>query len=336
MDNGQYRRRFLLGASTGGFLTLLAGGSSAAQDSAPRKRLRILLLNPNTSTDFTKIIAREARRVGSPDTDFVEATALVGPRYIGTRTTMAIAEYGSADALARILAKDRKFDAAVLCGFGEPAYALREFAPFPVIAMLDASLSAAMLLSNRFSVLTGGDRWVPMLEQQIYALGLSSRVASVRAIPLTGAEIAANQDRALSALAELSESCVRENRAECVILGGGAVAGMAQRIQDRVSVPLLDSVCSVGGFCRDARTGCDNGQRQPESGAVDRQYWTSERTSRPIEKPVTFRRSLQARSMLPAFEHRLRNDTAGCASQNSRAGRGAPANRGAVTMTSNA
>src|SRR5207244_12429284 len=114
------------------------------------------------------------------------------PTLYRTRATMAIAEYASAVAHARILAKDRQYDAAIVAGFGEPVYALREFAPFPVIAMLEASVAAAMPLGNRLSVLTGGERWVPMLEEQIYALGLSSRMSSVPAISLTGAEIAAD------------------------------------------------------------------------------------------------------------------------------------------------
>jgi hypothetical protein len=52
---------------------LTAVGTAAAQtaDAAP---LRILLLNPNSSPDFTRIIAAEARRVGSPGTEFVEAS----------------------------------------------------------------------------------------------------------------------------------------------------------------------------------------------------------------------------------------------------------------------
>ena len=100
---------------------------------------------------------------------------------------------------------------------------------FPVVAMLEASVVAAMQLGNKFSVLTGGAQWLPMLEEQIRVLGLLHRVASIRAIPLTGPEIVANQNRAMSLLAELSEACVRENGAECVILGGGAVAGIAPK-----------------------------------------------------------------------------------------------------------
>ena len=66
------------------------GGTAAAQ-TATAAPLRILLLNPNSSPDFTRIIAAEARRVGSPGTEFVEVTAPFGPRYIGTRATIAIA-----------------------------------------------------------------------------------------------------------------------------------------------------------------------------------------------------------------------------------------------------
>jgi allantoin racemase len=149
------------------------------------------------------------------------------------------------DALAQTLAQDQRFDAAILAGFGAQGVpALQEMAPFPVVDMLTASVGAALLLGRKFSALTGGERWVPMLEEQIEAFGLGSRLASVRSIPLTGAEIAKDQDKALTLLAELAETCVREDGADCVILGGAAVAGLHRRIADRVSVPLLDSVAT--------------------------------------------------------------------------------------------
>ena len=217
----------------------------AAAQTAAAAPLRILLLNPNSSPDFTKIIAAEARRVGSPGTEFVEVTAPFGPRYIGTRSTIAIAGHAAVDGLAQTLASGQQFDAAILAGFGAQGVpALQEMAPFPVVDMLTASVGAALLLGRKFSALTGGARWVPMLEEQIEAFGLGSRLASVRSIPLTGAEIAKDQDKALDLLAELAETCVREDGADCVILGGAAVAGLHRRIADRVSVPLLDSVAT--------------------------------------------------------------------------------------------
>jgi Asp/Glu/hydantoin racemase len=147
---------------------------------------------------------------------------------------------------------------------------MREIAPFPVVDMLAASVAAALLLGDRFSTLTGGDRWVPMLKEEVAAYGLAGRVASVRAIPLTGAEIARDQDRALTLLADLSETCAREDGAECVILGGAAVAGLHRRIAGRVSVPLLDSVAtSVAAAELLARVATKPGAGRPRPPAVE-------------------------------------------------------------------
>jgi allantoin racemase len=241
----QASRRTLMGMGSTAVLAALAAAGQAGAQTPAAAGLRILLLNPNSSPDFTRIIAAEARRVGSPGTEFVEVTAPFGPRYIGTRATIAIAGHAAVDALAQVLAEDQRFDAAILAGFGAQGVpALQEMAPFPVVDMLTASVGAALLLGRKFSALTGGERWVPMLEEQIEAFGLGSRLASVRSIPLTGAEIAKDQEKALSLLAELAETCVREDGADCVILGGAAVAGLHRRMADRVSVPLLDSVAT--------------------------------------------------------------------------------------------
>lgn len=238
------RRRFLTGASAAALSAAVLPLAARAEEArATAAAPRILVVNPNSSEDFTKLIAREVRRAASPGVEVVEATAGFGPRYIGTRATAAIASHAAVDALARVLATDARFDAAILAGFGaQGAVAMRELAPFPIVDMLEASASAAMVLGKRFSVLTGGERWVPMLEERFADLGLAGRVASVRAIPLTGAEIVKDQPRAFSLLAELSETCVREDGADCVILGGAAVAGIPRQIAHRVSVPLIDNV----------------------------------------------------------------------------------------------
>lgn len=156
---------------------------------------------------------------------------------------MAIASHAAVDALAQTLAQDQNIDTGILAGFGAQGIpAMREFASFPIISLMDASIGAALQISTRFSMLTGGERWVPMLKEQVEAMGISSRVASVRSIPLTGAQIAQDQDRALSLLTDLANTCIREDGAECVIFGGAAVAGIPRRIQDKVSVLLIDNV----------------------------------------------------------------------------------------------
>ena len=104
---------------------------------------------------------------------------------------------------------------------------------------------AACQLGGRVALVTGGARWVPMLEEFVAAMGLAHRLAGVHAVALTGAEIAAAPERALDALAETASRAVAEDGAEVVVLGGAGLAGLARRLQPRVPVPLLDSLACL-------------------------------------------------------------------------------------------
>ena len=81
-----------------------------------------------------------------------------------------------------------------------------------------------------------------MLEEFVATLGLSSQLATVRAVAPTGDLIASDPDAALALLAEACSACAADDGAEVVILGGAALAGLARRIQPDVAVPLLCSV----------------------------------------------------------------------------------------------
>ncbi|HYX03675.1 MAG TPA: aspartate/glutamate racemase family protein, partial [Reyranella sp.] len=124
--------------------------------------------------------------------------------------------------------------------------ALREIATVPVVGMADASILQACALGRRFSIVTGGERWKPMLEEFVARRGLAQRLASVRTVAPTGADIARDPDAALGVLAEGCTACAVEDGADVVILGGAGLAGLGSRLASRVAVPLLDGVaCAV-------------------------------------------------------------------------------------------
>ena len=211
------------------------------------EEMRILLLNPNTSADITDLLAREAQALAG-DVDLVPATAAFGPRYIGSRVGAAIAGHAALDAYARAAEGGRSFDAVILACFGDPGVgALREIAPCPVIGMAEAAIHAAAQRGRRFALLTGGARWVPMLEEFVAALGMADRLAAVRCVPQTGAEIAADPGRALPVLADLANRCAAEDGADVVVLGGAGLAGLAARLAPSVRVPLVDSLAAAVG-----------------------------------------------------------------------------------------
>lgn len=239
------RRNFIIGASA--FTALAATNNAMATKNETTnkagRKLRLLVLNPNTSQRFTELIVKETRKAAGDNIEVVGVTSRFGPDYIGNEVAIAIAMHSMIDLMAKQLKKDSNFDAAIIAGFGcGEAAILQGMTPFPVIGLLEASLSLALLFGQKFSILSGGEKWKPILEKQVKNFGLSDRLASVRTVPMTGAEIVENPDKAYEMIAKLSETCALQDGASCVILGGAALAGFPEIIHQRVSIPLIDNL----------------------------------------------------------------------------------------------
>ncbi len=204
----------------------------------------LLLINPNTTQSITDLVLKHARRFAAKSTTLRAATGAFGPRYVASRIGYAIAGHAAVDALAND--RGRK-DAVVLACFGDPGLAaLKEASAVPVVGMAEASILQASAIGKKFSIVTGGERWKPMLEEFVAAHGLASRLASVRTVAPTGADIARNPKAAMALLAKGCQACVREDGADVVILGGAGLAGLAAKLKPQVDVPLLDGVaCAV-------------------------------------------------------------------------------------------
>jgi Asp/Glu/hydantoin racemase len=85
-----------------------------------------------------------------------------------------------------------------------------------------------------------------MLEEFVANHGLSSRLASVRTVAPTGADIARDPKAAMELLAQGCSACVKEDGADVVILGGAGLAGLAAKLKPMVDAPLLDGVaCAI-------------------------------------------------------------------------------------------
>ena len=78
--------------------------------------------------------------------------------------------------------------------------------------------------------------------KEISPVPVVGMAAGVRTIAPTGDRIADDPEAALADLAAACRRCVEEDGAETVILGGAALAGLAERIQGAVPVPVLCSV----------------------------------------------------------------------------------------------
>jgi allantoin racemase len=207
--------------------------------------VKLLMINPNTTQAMTDLMLSVAQEAAFAGTEIKAVTGRFGGRYVASRATYAIAAHAAIEAYAE---HGADADAVALACFGDPGlWALKEIALQPVIGMAEASCLHAASLGGRFGIVTGGERWGPMLREFIASIGLQDRLAVVETVAPTGAEIAQNREHAMETIIRACRSAVTDHGADSVILGGAGLAGLAGRIRDRVAVPLIDSVEAVVG-----------------------------------------------------------------------------------------
>lgn len=202
--------------------------------------MRILLINPNTTAEVTALMERVLAPHLPAGVALVPVTGRFGARYIASRTAATIAGHAAIEAYAE---HGRDCDAVYLACFGDPGLlALKELARVPVIGMAEASCLAASRLTERFAIVTGGERWGAMLREFVTTLGLGGRLAAIETVAPTGAEIARDPDNAIALLAQACRLTAARDGAGAVILGGAGLAGLAARIQPHLDIPVICSV----------------------------------------------------------------------------------------------
>ncbi len=214
---------------------------------------RLLVINPNTSTAISSLLQRHVQ-VGVGDAFKVQTvTARFGSPYISSEASYAVANHAVLDAWAVTMAADAGRPDAVLIGcFGDPGlFALREGAGVPVGGLAEAAFSAAAW-HGRFAIVTGGERWRPMLARLAHALGHTQTLAGIHTVAPSGAQLAADPAGARTLLAQACCQAADRFKAQAVILGGAGLAGMASDIASQVPVPVIDSVQAGAQWAADA------------------------------------------------------------------------------------
>ena len=207
--------------------------------------MKLLVINPNISSDVTALIESEALRSASPGTDLVVRTAGHGVEYIETRFESLIA----AGAVAEIIAEYTRdgagssIDGVVVAAFGDPGMpALKELADVPVIGITEAALCAAALQGHRFSIIAISDRIRPWYLDCVERFGLGGRLASIRSINEALNGIGSVQQDFKETLLALSRQAVTEDGADVVILAGAPLAGLARELAGQIPVPVVDGI----------------------------------------------------------------------------------------------
>ena len=189
---------------------------------------QLLVINPNTSPGMTALLRQHVQQASGSHVVVTAVTARFGAPYIADEASYAVAGHATLDAWAAALAQAAQPPDAVLIGcFGDPGLmALRESSPVPVTGLAEAAFIEAAR-HGRFAIVTGGERWAPILQRLAQSLGHASGLAGIHTVAPTGAQLAADPIAARRLLTQACLDAVRQLGVQTVILGGAGLAGMA-------------------------------------------------------------------------------------------------------------
>ena len=121
--------------------------------------------------------------------------------------------------------------------------ALRSMLDIPVFGPGRASMLAALMLGDRFSILTMTSRWKPLYKKALDELGLHHKCASVRAIevpPDNQSLMSGKEEDIFPLLHAAALKAVEEDGAEVLILGSTTMHQSHAYLADKLPVPLIN------------------------------------------------------------------------------------------------
>jgi Asp/Glu/hydantoin racemase len=140
----------------------------------------------------------------------------------------------------------RDVDAAIIAAFGDPGlFGARELFDLPVVGLAEASMLTACMLGRRFAIVTFARALGPWYEDCVEMHGLGGRFAGVRMLDQSFVSVSDVQEENEGLLVNLANQAVTEDRADVVILGGAPLAGLADKVKDRIPVPVVDQMAAA-------------------------------------------------------------------------------------------
>ena len=201
--------------------------------------MKILVINPNTTTSMTDKIAKAARAVARPDTEIVAPSSQDGPASIQGFLDVATCVPG----LLNEVVQHKEIDAIVIACFDDTGLdAVRSLVSVPVLGIGEAAYHAASMIANKFSVITTLSRSVPGLENNLLRYGLAQKCACVRATEIPVLKLEEGDPATLDKIRLEIHASINEDKAEAIVLGCAGMADLMAQFSEEFGLPVIEGV----------------------------------------------------------------------------------------------
>lgn len=209
--------------------------------------MAVFVINPNSTVPMTEAMVSEAKRA-APGLTFEGWTSHDGPASIqgaadGQRATAPLLKLVET-------ASEQGAEAIIIGCFDDTALAAAASrASCPVIGIGQAAYHYAALRQWRFSVVTTMQVSVPVLQDNIGALGLGRYLARVRASDVPVLALETGDEDVTRQVLETAQTAVDQDGVDAIILGCAGMVHVTAAVRRAVDVAVIDPVACAAACC---------------------------------------------------------------------------------------
>lgn len=208
--------------------------------------MRLLIINPNTTASMTEKVGHAASLVASEGTEVVARNPATGPASIQGVEDGEAALPGLFEEIDKAEVDPLGFDAIIIACFDDTGlYAARKRTKVPVVGIGEAAYHYAMLVAERFSVVTTLSVSIPVIQENIMRYGLAARCGKVRASNVPVLELERPGSTARETISDEIASALLHDNSDAIVLGCAGMADLAADLSARHHVPVVDGVAAA-------------------------------------------------------------------------------------------
>jgi Asp/Glu/hydantoin racemase len=205
----------------------------------------ILIIVPVNNTQFNETIYNAVKPFMAPDFDLIIQNIEQGCPCIESRYNMAMNTPYVIDLAMRAIDSGDIAGIFVTDMDMTGVDQLRELTTIPVLGGFQASAFTAMMLAQKFSIVTVSRSVMALQEEHIRAFGITDNFASIRSVDMSVTDLS-NTDEARRRVYEQSLRAIMEDGAEAIILGCTGFVNVAAYVQNELlvnnnlDIPVID------------------------------------------------------------------------------------------------
>lgn len=212
--------------------------------------MRLLIINPNTTASMTKKVEIAAKEIAQSTTEITAINPEQGPASIQGVADGEAALPGLFEIFEREIMTKQAYDMVIIACFDDTGLMeLKKRSPVPVLGIGEAAFHTAMLMGAQFSVVTTLSVSIPVIEENLVTYGLANRCARVRASEVPVLALEDPTSDAAETIAQEIATAQAEDGCDSIVLGCAGMADLAERMERRFGLPIIDGVVAAVSLC---------------------------------------------------------------------------------------